>query len=313
MAANECAYFPEMHPSKWDFKDFLPCTTPATDDNNISFWSILLNVQLESFLWGFGTAIGELPPYFMAKAAAEAGKSNEEIEELRELEAEKPTGMVNKIKAYLYTHLKKHGFITVLICASVFYLFNFQIPNPLFDLAGITCGHFGIPFSTFFGATSIGKSIIKVHIQAIFVILSFSKHHVENVLNFIENKIPFLHGTLSKNLENQKKKLWFKSDDKQVEEVFIFNYQGKNIIALGWEIIITIMIVYFLYSIINSICNDRRVIQFFNHRKKNMMRKINITNFLKFLIFILFSYKNNNNKISKNLILLTINLIILLY
>jgi len=24
---------------------------------------------LEAFLWGFGTALGELPPYFIAKAA----------------------------------------------------------------------------------------------------------------------------------------------------------------------------------------------------------------------------------------------------
>jgi hypothetical protein len=30
---------------------------------------ILLSVQLEAFLWGFGTALGELPPYFIAKAA----------------------------------------------------------------------------------------------------------------------------------------------------------------------------------------------------------------------------------------------------
>ncbi len=35
----------------------------------ISFWKILLSVQLESFLWGFGTAIGELPPYYVARAA----------------------------------------------------------------------------------------------------------------------------------------------------------------------------------------------------------------------------------------------------
>ena len=41
----------------------------------------------------------------------------------------------------------------------------FQIPNPLFDLAGITCGHFLVPFWTFFGATLIGKAIIKMHIQ----------------------------------------------------------------------------------------------------------------------------------------------------
>ena len=31
----------------------------------------------------------------------------------------------------------------ILVCAS--------IPNPLFDLAGITCGHFLVPFWTFFG------------------------------------------------------------------------------------------------------------------------------------------------------------------
>ena len=31
-----------------------------------------------------------------------------------------------------------------------------SIPNPLFDLAGITCGHFLVPFWTFFGATLIG-------------------------------------------------------------------------------------------------------------------------------------------------------------
>jgi len=41
----------------------------------------------------------------------------------------------------------------------------FQIPNPLFDLAGITCGHFLVPFGTFFGATLIGKAIIKMHVQ----------------------------------------------------------------------------------------------------------------------------------------------------
>ncbi|MEQ2178233.1 hypothetical protein GOODEAATRI_011864, partial [Goodea atripinnis] len=39
------------------------------------------------------------------------------------------------------------------------------IPNPLFDLAGITCGHFLVPFWTFFGATLIGKAVIKMHIQ----------------------------------------------------------------------------------------------------------------------------------------------------
>jgi uncharacterized membrane protein YdjX (TVP38/TMEM64 family) len=67
----------------------------------------------------------------------------------------------------IFDKLQKYGFITVLACAS--------IPNPLFDLAGITCGHFKIAFKTFFSATFIGKAIIKVHIQMIFVISIFRK------------------------------------------------------------------------------------------------------------------------------------------
>ena len=124
MAANECTYFPDMHPNKWEFKDFLPCTSPVLDDGmSVSFWIILLNVLVETFMWGLGTAIGELPPYFMAKAAAEAGKTNEEIEELRNLEGSQAVGIMEKLKAFLYQHLKKHGFITVLLCASVLFRF----------------------------------------------------------------------------------------------------------------------------------------------------------------------------------------------
>merc|ERR1719285_895683 len=35
----------------------------------VSIWTILSKVRLEAFCWGAGTAIGELPPYFMARAA----------------------------------------------------------------------------------------------------------------------------------------------------------------------------------------------------------------------------------------------------
>jgi hypothetical protein len=95
----------------------------------------------------------------------------------------------------------------------------------LFDLAGITCGHFSIPFATFFGATFIGKAIIKVHIQAVFVIFAFSKHHVEAILNFLENNLPFLKNSLTKALEKQKQLMWHKESVNDImEEVkFIIN------------------------------------------------------------------------------------------
>lgn len=72
------------------------------------------------------------------------------------LESGKAQSLIDKGKVFLYKNLKDHAFIVVTLFAS--------IPNPLFDLAGLTCGHFLIPFGVFFGATFIGKSIIKVSI-----------------------------------------------------------------------------------------------------------------------------------------------------
>lgn len=65
---------------------------------------------------------------------------------------------MKKAKDSVFHYVHTYGFWAILLAAS--------IPNPLFDLAGLTCGHFGIPFVTFFGATFIGKAIIKVGIQS---------------------------------------------------------------------------------------------------------------------------------------------------
>jgi hypothetical protein len=70
--------------------------------------------------------------------------------------------------------MEKAGFMGVLLMAS--------IPNPLFDLAGLTCGHLLFPFWKFFGATFIGKALIKSNIQAVFVVLLFSPRALEIML-----------------------------------------------------------------------------------------------------------------------------------
>ena len=81
-------------------------------------------------------------------------------------------------KLFMHDLVQRVGFFGILGAAS--------IPNPLFDLAGITCGHFLVPFWTFFGATLIGKAVIKMHIQKIFIIFLFSKHHVDHLLSIIK-------------------------------------------------------------------------------------------------------------------------------
>lgn len=232
MAANECNAIPNMIPSRWSFKSFDKC--PSNVGDPIGFWGILYAVQLEAFFWGFGTAIGELPPYFVARAAALANKKSEEIDEVLK---HKDENTFERLKYLIYVNLMKYGFITVLLCAS--------IPNPLFDLAGITCGHFLIPFSTFFSATFIGKAIIKVHIQMIFVIFVFTKHHVESLIAFFEDNLPFLNSNLTNMINNQKKLLFAEA-----------SMEDKPLIAKIWDVVIVLMILFFLVSIINSLANQ---------------------------------------------------------
>ena len=68
---------------------------------------------------------------------------------------------------FVHGLVQRAGFWGIFLCAAV--------PNPLFDLAGITCGHFLIPFTTFFSATVLGKAVVKVHIQVFILITSLSK------------------------------------------------------------------------------------------------------------------------------------------
>lgn len=72
--------------------------------------------------------------------------------------------------------------MTVLLMAS--------IPNPLFDLAGLMCGHFQLPFMKFFLPTLIGKAVNKVSIQVIFIIVAFSNHMMTGILEFIGKFAP---------------------------------------------------------------------------------------------------------------------------
>lgn len=134
---------------------------------------------------------------------------------------------MEKTKVFMERIVKRVGFLGILACASVrFYQyfswkFSFfgivdcinlclQIPNPLFDLAGITCGHFLIPFWTFFGATLLGKAVIKMTIQVLFVIIAFNEVLIDTVLSYV-SFVPVigtnLQPMLSQFLKNQKQRL----------------------------------------------------------------------------------------------------------
>lgn len=152
--------------------------------------AILPQVQLEAVLWGFGTALGELPPYFISRAARLSGNSVDAMEDLAAVSTKEDgilSSFLKKTKRWLYNHSQHMNFFTILALASV--------PNPLFDLAGIMCGQFGVTFWKFFLATLFGKAIFKTHIQTFFIISLCNNQLLEwaqNELIWVFSPVPVL-------------------------------------------------------------------------------------------------------------------------
>jgi len=170
MAASECN---SLRFDTYGPNSFI-CPTTVDKNDSITFLGLFLKVFWPCFLWGGGTAIGEIPPYALSRAARLAGKKNEEIDDL--VNSDKHD-LVTLMKEWMFKYLQKHGFWAVLAFASW--------PNAMFDLCGMACGHFLIPFSTFFGATFIGKALIKVNLQAAFFILIFRDEYLQMLVNLI--------------------------------------------------------------------------------------------------------------------------------
>uniref|UniRef100_A0A8C9U6E6 Vacuole membrane protein 1 n=1 Tax=Scleropages formosus TaxID=113540 RepID=A0A8C9U6E6_SCLFO len=245
LAAYECnsVDFPEP-----PYPDQIICPPEQVAvEGSISLWAIISKVRLEACMWGAGTAIGELPPYFMARAARLSGAEpdDEDYEEFEEMleQADTAQDFATKAKLAVQKMVQKVGFFGILACAS--------IPNPLFDLAGITCGHFLVPFWTFFGATLIGKAVIKMHIQKLFVIITFSKHIVEQMVSLI-GVIPVLGASLQKPfsdyLEAQRVKLHHRGGEGTPA--------GENWLSWLFEKVVIIMVCYFVCSIVNSMAQS---------------------------------------------------------
>ncbi|KAL2469913.1 Vacuole membrane protein KMS1 [Abeliophyllum distichum] len=136
-----------------DCAEFGPPLFKSSHGTRVPLSAILPQVQLEAILWGLGTALGELPPYFISRAASLSGGKLDAMEELDASSTEDNGFMsarLTQIKRWFLSRAQYLNFFTILVLASV--------PNPLFDLAGIMCGQFGIPFWEFFSGNNDRES-----------------------------------------------------------------------------------------------------------------------------------------------------------
>uniref|UniRef100_A0A6M2E7I5 Vacuole membrane protein KMS1 n=1 Tax=Populus davidiana TaxID=266767 RepID=A0A6M2E7I5_9ROSI len=234
-----------------DCKEFGDPVFPFSHGLRVPISSILFQVQIEAILWGIGTALGELPPYFISRAARISGSKLDAMEEL-DASLDENSGIIatrlTAIKHWLLTHSQHLNFFTILVLASV--------PNPLFDLAGIMCGQFGVPFWKFFAATLIGKAIVKTHIQTIFIIsvcnnqlLNWIENELIWVLSLIPGFAPALPHLTAK-LHAMKEKYMAPAPPPASSDMKVKNWDFS--FAGMWNTVVWLMLLNFFLKIVNS-------------------------------------------------------------
>ncbi|GLI70272.1 hypothetical protein VaNZ11_015204 [Volvox africanus] len=186
LAAETCGHFRfDTRYDMWYSSESFKCGEGPGEV--VSFADLFKKVILTAVLWGIGTAIGEIPPYWLSYSAAVAGQKNVALVELEE--ALRPSHqrnlfqcMVARMEQWMVSFIRSHGFFGILLLASW--------PNAAFDLCGLVCGNFRFPFWKFFGATLIGKGFIKVTGQVVFFVAVFRRDSREAILAWLERLLP---------------------------------------------------------------------------------------------------------------------------
>eukprot|EP01066_Platyproteum_vivax_P010667 Platyproteum_vivax@DN4801_c0_g1_i1.p1 len=152
--------------------------------SEVSFSMLLARCLPYSLLWGLGTALGELPPYAASYAAAKAQMEDEDFEEFTADIAQGSSSMITKSKVFVLHIVQKWGFWGVLAMSAW--------PNAFFDLCGICCGHFMMPFWKFFLGLLVGKAFIKVFLQTSVLIFFFSQATRQNALQSVSSLLRYV-------------------------------------------------------------------------------------------------------------------------
>ncbi|KAJ3025460.1 UNVERIFIED_CONTAM: hypothetical protein HDU68_007120 [Siphonaria sp. JEL0065] len=217
--------------------------------DEVNVMTVFAKVFLACYFWGFGTAIGELPPYFVARAAAIAEQDNDpqQIEILLEKQsAQQPLTPIERVQIFIYDLLQRYGFYGILLCAAV--------PNPFFDVAGMLCGHFQIPFYTFFGATFIGKAFIKTSLQCFALVFVFSAGNLEWVLKVVGSVSPWLYNVVDALIETHIKRFAeAPNEGGGGGDGGSGSSLPVTLISSLWNLMLIGMVVYFIISLLDGL------------------------------------------------------------
>jgi len=87
--------------------------------------------------------------------------------------------LISRVKVWTIDFTRRNGFLGIFLLASW--------PNAAFDMCGMACGWLEMPFWTFFGATLLGKSLVKTTLQSAVCIWLFSPSTFSTIVHGLEN------------------------------------------------------------------------------------------------------------------------------
>ena len=148
--------------------------TNYDESENPNIFNTILRCLPIIILWGIGGALGELPPYLVAKKYDKSKISlnfinNKKLERLYE-------NIKTKIQEKIDFTNKNVIFTSILLMASW--------PNLTFDMCGLLCGYHDIKLKEFLIPTIIGKGIIKAPLQSLIVLYFYSNDSEYNIISY---------------------------------------------------------------------------------------------------------------------------------
>ena len=153
--------------------------------NGLKF-DVFLKCYTVVIVWALGSAIGELPPYLIARFY----ESETDIEQKLNM-FNKNNNIFNRLVIYFTKEvnrcIKNYSFITIVILASW--------PNITFDMCGLICGYYKLSLLQFLVPTIIGKVFIKATVQLLFIVYFYSDDYNFNKnpeYNYIFNTLFFI-------------------------------------------------------------------------------------------------------------------------
>ena len=134
--------------------------------------ALALRAAVPGFFSGAGSAVGELVPFFLARAAKRAGADpfavieEEEAAADDEAPARRPRLplLAARTRARLEAALADGAFWKIFVLAA--------LPNPFFDLCGLVCGSLDVSLGTYFGACFAAKALVRTPLQTCAVALA---------------------------------------------------------------------------------------------------------------------------------------------